>query len=76
MKIALMILQMLCGLFLIVIIMLQSGKNSGLSGTIGGQGESSFGFQAKSKTWDAKFARMTKWVALAFVVLTFILVLI
>ena len=76
MKIALMILQMLCGLFLIVIIMLQSGKNSGLSGAIGGQSEASFGFQAKSKTWDAKFARMTKWVALAFVVLTFILVLI
>ena len=73
MKIPLMILQMLCGLFLIVIIMLQSGKNSGLSGAIGGQGD--FGFSAKSKTWDAKFARMTKWVAIAFVVLTFVLVL-
>ena len=75
MKIALMILQMLCGLFLIVIIMLQSGKNSGLSGTIGGQSDM-YNFIAKSKTWDAKFARMTKWVALAFVVLTFVLVLI
>ena len=75
MKIALMILQMLCGLFLIVIIMLQSGKNSGLSGTIGGQSDM-YNFTAKSKTWDAKFARMTKWVALAFVVLTFVLVLI
>ena len=76
MKIPLMIVQMLCGLFLIVIIMLQSGKNSGLSGAIGGSGsETGFGFQAKSKTWDAKFARMTKWVALAFVILTFGLVL-
>ena len=75
MKIPLMILQMLCGLFLIVIIMLQSGKNSGLSGAIGGQSEFG-GFTAKSKTWDAKFARMTKWVAIAFVLLTFILVLI
>ena len=36
MKLALMIVQMLCGLFLIVIIMLQSGKSSGLSGAIGG----------------------------------------
>lgn len=76
MKIALMIIQMLCGLFLIAIIMLQSGKNSGLGGTIGGSSAESFGYNgAKSKTWDAKFARWTKWVALAFVLLTFVLVL-
>ena len=74
MKLALMIVQMLCGLFLIVIIMLQSGKSSGLSGAIGGSNES-YSFKAKSKTWDAKFARWTKWVALAFVLLTFVLVL-
>ena len=74
MKLALMIVQMLCGLFLIVIIMLQSGKSSGLSGAIGGSSES-YSFKAKSKTWDAKFARWTKWVALAFVLLTFVLVL-
>ena len=73
-KLALMIIQMLCGLFLIVIIMLQSGKSSGLSGVIGGSSDS-YSFKAKSKTWDAKFARWTKWVALAFVLLTFILVL-
>lgn len=77
MKLALMIVQMLCGLFLIVIIMLQSGKNSGLGGSFGeGLSGGSFGAAAKSKTWDAKFARWTKWVAIAFVVLTFILVLI
>ena len=40
MKLALMIVQMLCGLFLIVIIMLQSGKSSGLSGAIGGSSDS------------------------------------
>ena len=73
-KIPLMIIQMLCGLFLIVIIMLQSGKSSGLSGAISGSSES-YSFKAKSKTWDARFARWTKWVALAFVLLTFILVL-
>lgn len=74
MKLALMIIQMLCGLFLIVIIMLQSGKSSGLSGAIGGTNDS-YSFKAKSKTWDSKFARWTKWVALAFVLLTFVLVL-
>ena len=43
MKIFLMILQMLCGLFLIAIIMLQSGKSSGLSGVVGGSASESFG---------------------------------
>lgn len=74
MKLFLMIIQMLCGLFLITIIMLQSGKSNGLSGAIGGASEG-FSARAKSKTWDAKFAKWTKWVALAFVLLTFVLVL-
>lgn len=74
MKIALMIVQMICAVFLVVIIMLQSGKNSGLSGAIGGSSDS-YSFKAKSKTWDARFARWTKWVALVFVLLTFVLVL-
>ena len=55
MKIALMILQMLCGLFLIVIIMLQSGKNSGLSGAIGGQSEFGGGFAAQLFKQNGKF---------------------
>ena len=75
MKLPLMMIQLRCGLFLIVIIMLQSGKSSGLSGAIGGSGAEGFSAKAKAKTWDAKFARWTKWVALAFVLLTFILVL-
>ena len=76
MQIALMIVQLLCALALIVIIMLQSGKNSGLGGSFGQSQTSGFGAQAKSKTWDAKFARATKWIALVFVVLTLILFLI
>lgn len=75
MKLPLMIVQLLCGLFLICIIMLQSGKSSGLSGTIGGNSAEGFAGKAKAKTWDAKFARWTKWVALVFVLLTFVLVL-
>ena len=68
------VIQLLACLFLIAVILLQSGKSSGLSGAIGGSNES-YSFKAKSKTWDAKFARWTKWVALAFVLLTFVLVL-
>ena len=75
MKLALMIVQLLVAIFLIVIITLQSGKNAGLGGSFGQSQVTGFGAQAKSKTWDAKFARMTKWIALAFVVLTFVLFL-
>ena len=72
MKLALMIVQMLCGLFLIVIIMLQSGKSSGLSGVIAG-GAETFMSKGKAKTLDAKLAKATKWFGLGFVILTLIL---
>ena len=71
-KIILTVIQLLAGVALIAIIMLQSGKGSGLSGAIGG-GSDSYSFKAKAKTWDAKLTKMTKWVALGFVVLTFVL---
>ena len=71
-KLILTIIQLIAGLGLIVIIMLQSGKGSGLSGAIGG-GNDSYSFKAKAKTMDAKLTKMTKWVALVFVVLTFVL---
>lgn len=74
-KLIITIIQLLCGLALITIIILQSGKNSGLSGAISGSSDS-YSFKAKSKTWDAKLARWTKWFALAFVLLTFVLNLI
>ena len=78
MKLAVTIVQLLCCVFLIVVVLLQSGKSSGLSGAIGGDSAAGMGFSAtaKSKTLDAKLARWTKWVALAFVLLTFILDLI
>ena len=38
MKIAITILQLLCGLAIILIVLLQSGKSEGLSGAIGGGG--------------------------------------
>ena len=75
MKIAITIVQLICALFLIVVVLLQTGKSSGLSGAIAGNSEG-FGYKAKAKTWDAKLAKMTKWVGLAFVLLTFVLNLI
>ena len=46
-----------------------SGKSAGLSGAIAG-GVDTFLSKNKAKTWDSKLAKMTKWVALLFVVLT------
>ena len=66
------ILQLLSGLAVTAIVLMQSGKSAGLSGAIAGGAENFFG-KGKAKTLDAKLARMTKWFALAFVVLTLIL---
>ena len=68
------ILQLLCGLAIIVIVLFQSGKSAGLSGAIGGVADS-FLAKNKAKTLDAKLARATKWVGAVFLVLTFILLI-
>ena len=75
MKFALTIIQLLCGLVLFAVVMLQSGKSAGLSGAIAG-GVDTFLAKNKAKTWDAKLAKMTKWVAIVFMVLTLVLCLI
>lgn len=67
-----MILQVLCGLFVIAIVLFQSGKSAGLSGAIGGMADS-FLTKNKAKSMDAKLARATKWVGAAFIVLTLVL---
>jgi len=75
MTIVLTILLLLTVLFLIAVVLLQSGKRSGLSGAISGAADT-FMTKSKAKTWDAKLAKMTKWVALAFVLLVLVLNLI
>ena len=75
MTIALSILFLIASLFLVVVILFQSGKSAGISGAIGG-GADNFFAKGKAKTLDAKLAKMTKWVALAFVVLALALNLI
>ena len=69
MYIALTILQLLSALTVTVIVLFQSGKRSGLSGAIAG-GADTFLSKGKAKTLDAQLAKATKWVGLAFVVLT------
>ncbi|MEY8387075.1 preprotein translocase subunit SecG [Oscillospiraceae bacterium 38-13] len=74
MKIAITILQLLCGLGIILIVLFQSGKSAGLSGAIGGVADS-FLAKNKAKTMDAKLARATKWIGALFLILTLILLI-
>ncbi|WP_325257479.1 preprotein translocase subunit SecG [uncultured Oscillibacter sp.] len=74
MKIAITILQLLCGLGIILIVLFQSGKSAGLSGAIGGVADS-FLAKNKAKTMDAKLARATKWIGALFLILTLVLLI-
>jgi preprotein translocase subunit SecG len=63
------IIQLIAGLIVMLVVLMQSGKRSGLSGAIAG-GADTFMTKTKARTWDAKLAKMTKWFALVFVILT------
>ena len=68
-NLVLTIIQVLCGLAVIAVVMLQSGKSAGLSGAIAG-GADTFLSKNKAKSVDAKLAKMTKWVAILWILLT------
>ena len=53
---------------------LQEGKTAGINGAVGG-GSDTFLSKNKAKTWNAKLARWTKWVAIVFIVLTLVICL-
>ena len=73
-KLFITILQLLCGLGIILIVLFQSGKSAGLSGAIGGVADS-FLAKNKARTMDAKLARATKWIGAVFLVLTLVLLI-
>ena len=72
MKLALTIIQVILCIILTAVVMLQSGKNAGLSGAIAG-GAETFLAKNKAKSLDAKLAKGTKWVCAAWLLLTLIL---
>ena len=74
-KLILSIIDVAACLSLIAVVLLQSGKSAGLSGAIAGVADS-FMAKNKAKSWDAKLAKMTKWVAIGFMILTFVICLI
>ena len=74
-KLVLTVVDVIAAVFLTAVIMLQSGKSAGLSGAIAG-GADTFLSKNKAKTVDAKLAKATKWVAIAWVLLTLALCII
>ncbi|MCL2201117.1 MAG: preprotein translocase subunit SecG [Oscillospiraceae bacterium] len=72
MKIAFVVLHLLTCVALMCVIILQSGKNSGLSALSGAKSDTYLA-KNKQKSRDARLALATKWVAGLFVVLTIVL---
>lgn len=68
--IALTIILVLIGLALTATVLLQSGSAAGLSGSIAGGAETFFG---KKKGMDELLSKFTKWLAVAFMVLTMLI---
>ena len=71
-KIILIVLEVLASIALIVTILLQSGKEAGLSGAIAGNNDSYMG-KGKGNRLDKILASSTKWIALAWLALTLLL---
>ena len=67
MNIALGIILLIAAIFLIVAVLMQSGKSHRLSGTIAGGAETFFG-KTKGKSIDRLFSKLTTVVAIVFVV--------
>ena len=74
-EIILTILVAITSVALIVVVLLQSGKEAGLSGALAGNSDTYLS-KGKGKNLDQVLASATKWVALAWVALTLSLSLI
>ena len=63
------ILEVIASVALIVVVLLQSGKEAGLSGAISGNSDSYMN-KGKGASLDKLLAKATKWVALVWILLT------
>ena len=71
----LIILETLCSVALIVVVLMQSGKEAGLSGALSG-GSDSYLNKNKKGGMDHVLASSTKWIAIVWIVLTLVLSLV
>ena len=65
-RIILTIVLVIAELFLIAVVLLQSGKSAGLSGSIAGGAETFFG-KNKAKSYEGKLQFLTKIAAILFI---------
>ena len=71
----LIVLEAICSVALIAVVLLQSGKEAGLSAALAGNSDSYLSKNKKGNL-DAMLASSTKWIALVWVLLTLSLSLI
>ncbi len=76
MQTALTILYILICIALIVIVLLQKGKNAGMSGAIDGGSSETFYGKNKGKTKNAMLEKFTEVAAILFIVLAIVLSLV
>ena len=69
MEIVLTVLEAIASLAMILVVLLQSGKEAGLSGAIAG-GSDTYMSKNKKGGLDKTLASATKWIALVWVALT------
>ncbi len=68
-KTILIVAEVLCSIALIVVVLMQSGKEAGLSGALAGNSDSYLSKNKKGNL-DQVLASSTKWIAAAWVLLT------
>lgn len=73
-RVILTIVLAIMELFLIAVVLLQSGKSAGLSGSIAGGAETFFG-KNKAKSYEGKLQFWTKIAALGFIIIAIVLVI-
>ena len=71
-KIIFTVLEVIASVVLILVVLMQSGKQSGLSGALAGNSDS---YMSKNKAagLDKKLAAATKWIALVWIALTLLI---
>ena len=71
-RVILTVLEVIASIALVVVVLLQSGKEAGLSSTLSGNADSYLSKTGKGGL-DKMLAKSTKWLALVWIVLTLVL---
>ena len=75
METVLVVLEVLLSIALIVVVLLQSGKEAGMSGALSGNNDTYLS-KNKGKSLDKMLAKSTKWIAAAWILATLFISLI